>query len=190
MITTLLIQTQKQQDAGIKKDAQYVIDVTWPKDLNCDVDMWIRDPNGKIASFKSKDVGVMHIERDDRGWTEDTIYDMLFGNIKKKEEEINRLPNAETWVLRGKQPGEYNFNVHLYACKVDERSLGLGDSIQVPVQIKIRRLNPTIQDVFEREVILEKIWDEKVVVNFKIKNDNTFDPTVDYVFHDLVRETP
>jgi hypothetical protein len=188
MITTLLIQTQKQQEEGVKKDAQYIISVEWPTELDCDVDLWVRDPQRVVVSYQNKDAGLMHIERDDRGWQNDSIFTMFLDKMRKDNPE--RLKNEETWVLRGKQPGEYNVNLHLYSCRLGEAYLKLGDKIQVPVKLKIIKLNPTVSEVFTREIILEKVWQEKSAVNFTLRNDNSFDPEVNYDFHDLVREQP
>lgn len=187
MITTLLIQTQQQKEEGVKKDAQYVMNISWPKELNCDVDVWVRDPSKKIVSFQAKDVGLMHIERDDQGWKNDSIIDRLFG--RDKGEEPN-LPNEETWVLRGKQPGEFNVNVHLYSCKLGDRFLQLGEEIQVPVTLILTKLNPKIEIVATETVTLEKVWQEKTAFNFRLNKDNSFDPRIDKEFHDLVREKP
>lgn len=187
MITTLLIQTQQQKEEGVKKDAQYVINMAWPKELNCDVDIWVRDPNKKTVSFQAKDVGLMHIERDDQGWKNDSIIDRLFGTAKGEEPN---LPNEETWVLRGKQPGEFQVNVHLYSCKLGDRFLQLGEAIQVPVTLTLIKLNPKIENLLTETVTLEKVWQEKTAFNFRLNQDNSFDPRINHDFHDLVKEKP
>lgn len=184
MITTLLIQTQQQKDEGVKKDAQYIMKVVWPKEMNCDVDVWVRDPNKKIVSFQAKDVGMMHIERDDQGWKNDSI----LGLVLKLNNKDDQLSNEETWVLRGKQPGEYNVNIHLYSCRLDNKQLDLGETISVPVTLTLTQINPRIRDVHTETVVLEKVWQEKTAFNFKLNADNSFDPKIDRDFHDLVQE--
>lgn len=186
MITTLLIQTRQQNDEGIKKDAQYIINMVWPKELNCDVDIWVRDPAKRVVSFQVKDVGMMHIERDDQGWKNDSI----LGLILKTKPKDDQLSNEETWVLRGKQPGEYNVNVHLYSCKLDDKQLELGSPISVPVTLTLTQLNPRIKIVHTENVVLEKVWQEKTAFNFRINPDNSVDPNIDHEFNDLVREKP
>lgn len=181
MITTLLIQTQQQHDEGIKKDAQYIITMTWPSEINCDVDIWVRDPNNKTVNFRAKDVDIMHIERDDQGWRNDGIQD-------KNDNNALNLPNEETWVLRGKMPGEYNVNVHLYSCTFQGKAVEIGTAVSIPVIVKLIQINPTISDLITQKVVLEKIWQEKTAFNFKLKTDNSFDPNINYDFHDLVKE--
>lgn len=183
MITTLLIQTQQQHDEGIKKDAQYIIVMTWPAEINCDVDLWVRDPQKKVANFRVKDINVMHLERDDQGWLNDTLTrGPTDPNIKSD------LPNEETWVLRGRLPGEYTVNVHLYSCTLDAKPLELGTAFEVPVTLKLIKLNPTITDLLVEKVVLEKVWQEKTAFNFTLNPDNSFDPNINHDFHDLVKE--
>ena len=189
MITTLLIQTKKQQEEGVKKDAQYIISVVWPTEIDCDVDIWVRDPNRATVSYQSKDVGLMHIERDDRGWQNDSILTMLLDRNRKNDPE--RLKNEETWVLRGKQPGQYYVNLHLYSCRLGETYLKLGEPIRVPVKVTLTQINPRVSEIHKVEVILNKVWEEKSAFNFKIRNDNSVDPnSFNNEFHDLVREKP
>ena len=188
MITTLLIQTQKQKDEGVKKDAQYIINVEWPTELNCDVDVWVRDPNRAVVNYQNRDAGLMHIERDDRGWQNDSIFTMFLD--KNRSDNPERLKNEETWVLRGKQPGEFIVNLHLYSCQMGDLYLQLGDPIQVPVKLKIIKLNPSVTEVFSQVIVLEKVWQEKSAVNFTLRPDGSFDPNINNDFHDLVREKP
>ena len=74
VVSSLLINpVQKKQDEGIKKNAQMIIQVNWNPNIDCDVDIWVRDPANNIVYFNERDKGLMHIERDDLGFVNDMI---------------------------------------------------------------------------------------------------------------------
>jgi hypothetical protein len=181
MITTLMITAKvKNEDVGVKKDAQYIIQVAWPNDLNCDVDIWVRDPENRVVSYQAKDVGVMHIERDDQGWVNDLM--VIF-----KLQPNQQLNNSETWVLRGKLAGKFTVNIHLYSCAIDDKAVPMGQPIDVPVTLELTKLNPDLKKVLTKTITLKKVWEEVTAFNFILdgKND-VIDVTEDQV--DLVRE--
>jgi hypothetical protein len=166
MITTLLITTKvKDQDAGIKKDAQYIITISWPNNINCDVDIWVRDPENRVVSYQAKDVGIMHIERDDQGWVNDFMAYL-------KLQPSQQLNNSETWVLRGKLAGKYTVNLHLYSCALDEKPIPLGTLYDVPVTIELTKLNPDIKKVLTETITLKKVWQEITAFNFVLDGKN------------------
>jgi hypothetical protein len=181
MITTLMITAKvKDEDVGIKKDAQYIIQMSWPNDLNCDVDIWVRDPENRVVSYQVKDVGVMHLERDDQGWVNDV---MSFLNLEPNQQ----LNNSETWVLRGKLSGKFTVNVHLYSCAIDGKAVDLGNAVNVPVILELTKINPDLQKVLTKTVTLTKVWQEITAFNFTLDNKNdVIDISDEQV--DLVRE--
>lgn len=181
MITTLMIQTKvKDEDKGVKKDAQYIIQLTWPSEINCDVDIWVRDPNKSVVSYQVKDVGLMHIERDDQGWTNDNV-------IIRNGQEVQQLENSETWVLRGKLAGKFTVNLHLYSCKMGDTQLKLGQSVEVPVKVEFIKLNPDLRKVIEGTYTLHKVWEEMTIFNFVLDNKNNIAGITNEQI-DLVRE--
>lgn len=167
MITTLLITTKvKDQDAGIKKDAQFIITISWPNDINCDVDIWVRDPENRVVSYQAKDVGIMHIERDDQGWINDIMSYL-------KLQPSQQLNNSETWVLRGKLAGKYTVNLHLYSCAMGEKIFApLGQPFDVPVTVELTKLNPDIKKVLTEIITLRKVWQEITAFNFVLDGKN------------------
>lgn len=181
MITTLMIQAKvKPEEAGVKKDAQYIIQISWPNNLNCDVDIWVRDPENRVVSYQAKDVGVMHIERDDLGWVNDIMTYL-------KLQPSQQLNNSETWVLRGKMAGKFTVNLHLYSCAVDDKAIPLGQAYEVPVYLELTQLNPDIRKVITKTVTLHKVWEEVTAFNFVLDGKNNVENvTTEQV--DLVRE--
>ena len=179
MITTLMITTKiKDEDAGVKKDAQYIITMSWPNNINCDVDIWARDPEKRVVSYQVKDVGVMHIERDDQGWVNDLMTYL-------KLQPSQQLNNSETWVLRGKMAGKFTVNIHLYSCAVNDKPVPMGQAAEVPVTLELTKLNPDIKKILIKTITLKKVWEEVTAFNFVLdgKNDitNITDEQVDLV---------
>jgi hypothetical protein len=181
MITTLLITTKvKDEDAGIKKDAQYIITMSWPNNINCDVDIWVRDPNNRVVSYQAKDVGVMHIERDDQGWVNDLMTYL-------KLQPSQQLNNSETWVLRGKIAGKFTVNIHLYSCAVNDKPVPLGQSVEVPVTLELTKLNPDLKKVLTKTVTIKEVWEEVTAFNFVLDGKNDI-VTITDEQTDLVKE--
>jgi hypothetical protein len=185
IITTMMIQTKKQ-DEGVKKDAQYIINVEWDPNVDCDVDIWVQDPNGQAVFFNRRDFDIMHIERDDMGHKNDFIKDSN-GRITGTTKD-----NKETWVLRGVIPGEYYVSIHLYSCRYPDAnpltalSMALKTQMNLPVKVEFIRLNPYYDLIITETVVLRKIWDEITPFNFTLAANGDV-VSIDKTQHRLVR---
>ena len=106
MLAFLLINpVAKKKD--IESKADYLIMLTWdPKSYN-DIDLWMRDPVGNLMSFRNKDSGLMHLDRDDLGSRNDKIK-LPDGTVKVVSF------NREIAALRGTIEGWYVVNTHNY----------------------------------------------------------------------------
>ena len=138
----------------IDPKAEYLVTVTWPDNNPDDIDTWIEDPNGEIVWFRSRDAGLIHLDRDDRGMLNDTLD--INGNIVK-----NPL-NQEVVTIRGVVPGEYIVNVHYYATETEK---------PVPVTVKVDKVNPTLEVIYYDTLTLDKKGDEKTALRFRINQD-------------------
>ena len=173
----------KKTDEGMKKNAEMVIQVDWPNNLDCDVDIWVRDPMGNLVFFNQKDRGLMHIERDDLGFRNDiitTTRDLLTG--KPAANDINE----EVWVLRGKVAGEFNVNIHLYACRIGDMQLKVNDPINVPVTVLFVKVNPDYQILQTEKLVFDHVWQELTVLNFTLDQDGNI-VSSDKIYHNLVK---
>lgn len=182
LLTTMMIQSKKQ-DEGIKKDAEFVIVAEWPVDMDCDVDLWVQDPNGEAVWFNRKDLDVMHLERDDMGLRNDVVKDRA-GNVIG---QVNK--NAETWVLRGIMEGEFYVSVHLYSCRfsmVGFIPMPIGYRVDVPVKVELIKLNPSYRVLATEEIRLTKVWEEQTAFNFTLDSSGNM-VSSDRTQHRLVR---
>jgi len=160
----LLINPKAIPDVNVKKEANYIITMTWPSSTDCDVDMWVKDPTERIVSFQKKSDGLMSIERDDLGTTSDQIWHE--GKLIKSDE------NREIWTLRGKLDGNYVVNAHLYNCKSSNTYMGSGPGFpaHVEVEVQIIRVNPRYLTQLTRKITLDKVWQEKTVARFELRD--------------------
>lgn len=182
IITTLFIsKPNKSEDEGIKKNAQYIVNVLWDSNIDCDVDVWVMDPLKRVVSFKNKNNALMFIENDDLGTKSDYYYDNQ-GNLLSAVDE-----NKEVWTLRGLVEGEYTVNIHLFSCMMNTIPREIRSNINVPVTVELIKINPDILTIKKVKVVLEKVWEEKTAFNFILDSKGNI-RDITYNFKDLVRE--
>ena len=114
--------------ADIITPAEFLITLSWPDEDKNDFDLWVRDPVQNYIGFRSKDVGVTNLDRDDLGSLNDRVD---IGGGREVVVNVNR----EVTSIRGIMPGEYVVSVHLY-------NGGRITSDGVPVTVEIQKINP------------------------------------------------
>jgi len=150
----LLITPQKKQ-TGIETKAEYIITLTWFYDSDDDVDIWLEDPLGNILFFREKNVGLMHLDRDDLGTANDKIW------LPDGSSVIYEY-NQEIVTIRGFIPGEWVLNVHMYKKK---------DIKPITVEVKMEKLNPSVITVIYKKFSMSKQWQEITIKRFILNND-------------------
>lgn len=130
---------------------QYAVEVTWPASRGDDVDVYVEDPAGNIASYSNVDIGLMHLEHDDLGFVSDR---------QRHGAGVETVrDNRERVVLRGALPGEVTVNVHAY------RKLG---PAPCPVTIKLYSLRGYDRILLERRVALRYLGEEVTAFRFTL----------------------
>ena len=119
----------KEKDVESKSD--FIIIMTWDNESGDDIDLWVRDPGGRIISFRNREIGFMHLDRDDLGLSNDKVQGpdgkMLY---------IYR--NKEVVSLRGYNEGTYLVNAHVYN-KKPWKDGAMHDS---HIKVELIKLNP------------------------------------------------
>lgn len=138
----------------IDPKAEYILSIRWADFSEDDIDIWVENPEGHLLWFKNSEVGLLHLDRDDRGKLNDTI--VVAG------EEIENPLNQEVVTLRGVIRGEYTANLHYYASASKE---------PVDVDIRLDKVNPTLKVVYYGKVRLDQQDDEKTAVRFRVNAD-------------------
>ncbi len=150
----LLVMNPKAKTGVIDAKAEFIITVTWP-DLNPnDVDTWVQDPGGNLVWFRAREGGMMHLDRDDRGLSNDTI-------TINGQQVVNPL-NQEVVTIRGFAPGEYTVNLHYYETKNGEA---------VAAKVSVVKVNPRAEVVFYGDVLLQRKGDEATAVRFTVDRE-------------------
>ena len=134
--------------------AEYIVTVKWPDHSRDDIDTWVRDPDGRVIWFRNTEDGFMHLDRDDRGASNDTI--RVDG-----EEVVNPL-NQEVITIRRLVPGEYAVNLHYYKSLSNQ---------PVTAEVSVARVNPSLEVVFYGKVTLDKAGAERTAVRFRVEAD-------------------
>jgi len=111
----------------------------------------VEEPDGNLVWFQSKEAGLIHLDRDDRG----NINDVLTINGRTIQNPLNQ----EVVTIRGTVVGEYVVNVFYYASEDDK-----------PVEVKVRvdKVNPQLEVVYYDTFTMDKVGDEKTAVRFTI----------------------
>ena len=151
-IVSFLLINPIAKRADIEVKAEFLITVFWPDNLEDDVDIYVEDPAGNLVWFKSREPGLMHLDRDDLGKRNDEVVTAA-GTILFPE-------NREIVTLRGIVPGEYIVNVHCYFKVAAD---------PVPVTIQIDKINP-YSVVLRETVDLANKGEEITVTRFTVNS--------------------
>ena len=119
----------KEKDVEEKSD--FIIVLTWDDESGDDIDLWVRDPAGRIVSFRNRGIGFMHLDRDDLGLSNDKVQ----GPDGKM---IYVYRNKEVVSLRGYSEGTYLVNVHVYNKKLWRD----GKMHRSNIKVELIKLNP------------------------------------------------
>lgn len=159
----LLMAKKVEKSKKVDAKAEFLITVTWPEESDCDVDTYVEDPLGNLVFFRSREKGLLHLDRDDLGSRNDRIRLPDGTNYEVKE-------NREIVTIRGIIPGEYTVNAHMYMKKGEIPEGGL------KVTIKLEKINPVVKMITIKDIILEKNGDDKTAFRFTLdKKGNVTD---------------
>ena len=150
---SFILVNPSKQNKNVEAKADFIITVTWPADMDDDVDTYVEDPAGNLVAFMRREQGLMHLDRDDVGFRSDRI-ETAAGIVEFKE-------NREIVTLRGTLAGEYVVNVHMYTKRSGEGP--------TPVVIRLEKLTP-FKIAAVRELTLMANSDEKTAFRF-VLND-------------------
>jgi uncharacterized protein YfaP (DUF2135 family) len=153
-IITIMFLNPPAKTGIIDPKAEFIITVKWEDNSPSDIDTWVEDPKGQVVWYRTPEVGLLHLDRDDRGLDNDRI--LVDGN-----EIINPL-NQEVVTIRGVVPGQYIVNVHYYDTK---------EKRQVNVEVRVVRVNPKLQVVYYDTLTMEEKGEEQTAIRFTIDKD-------------------
>jgi hypothetical protein len=131
-----------------------IVEVRWPDELDCDVDLWVEAPGDVPVGYSNKGGAIFNLLRDDLG---------------------NRVDatgmNYEVSYARGIAPGEYTVNVHLY------RNPASVSPIPVTVVTSVKKsAQDTARQLLASKVDLAREGQELTVYRFELSDDGGLVP--------------
>jgi hypothetical protein len=164
-IVALLAMNPRATKAGdVPAKAEFLITLSWPDYDPNDLDAWVQGPTGDVVWFRQREAGLLHLDRDDRGTSNDTI-------VVNGQRIVNPL-NQEVVTLRGIAPGEYIVNVHYYDGSRNERpEPGAGGAVAATVSVV--KVNPRAEVVFHGTQTLAGPGTEVTMVRFTVLADGS-----------------
>ena len=150
----LLAISPDAKEGKIDSKAEFIITMDWPDSHPDDLDLFVQDPAGNIAWYRHREAGFLTLDRDDRGGANDFIV----VNGRKIASPIRE----EIVTVRGIVAGEYTVNISHFQATTGQ---------PVPVTVKVQKLNPTAQVIFDDKVVVDHTGDEKTAVRFRIDTE-------------------
>ena len=147
------------KEKDIEEKSDFIIVMTWDDESGDDIDLWVRDPAGRIVSFRNRGIGFMHLDRDDLGLANDRIQ----GPDGKM---IYVYRNKEVISLRGFSEGTYLVNAHVY----NKKTWKDGKLHNSHIKIELIKLNP-YNEVVQAEFIGTKRGQEFTAFHFTLDED-------------------
>jgi hypothetical protein len=147
----LLAISPDSKEGKIDSKAEFIITMDWPDNHPDDLDLFVQDPIGNIAWYRHREAGFLTLDRDDRGGANDFI----LVNGRKIPSPIRE----EIVTLRGVVAGEYTVNISHFAATTGQ---------PVAATVKVQKLNPTAQVIFDDKVTVDHSGDEKTALRFKL----------------------
>jgi hypothetical protein len=152
----LLAVSPESKEGKIDSKAEFIITMDWPDNHPDDLDLFVQDPAGNIAWYRHREAGFLTLDRDDRGGVNDSI----IVNGKKIASPIRE----EIVTVRGIVPGEYTVNVSHFQATTGQ---------PVAANVKVQKLNPTAQVIFDNKLMLDHTGEEKTAVRFRLDAEGT-----------------
>ena len=153
----------KKQD--VPKKAEFMIVIEWPSKLLDDIDLWVKAPDGNTVSFVRKEAGLMNLEKDDLGISNDFTIDE-YG--QRQYVYVNR----EVITIRGILAGQYQVAAHVYAMKPRPQTDNAEENPLI-IKYKVIKVNPYKEVVIGEEEY--SIRGQQIpLVNFWVDKDGKF----------------
>jgi hypothetical protein len=142
------------KDGKVDTKAEFLITMDWPDNTPDDLDLFVQDPIGNIVWYRHREAGFLTLDRDDRGGANDFI---LVDGLK-----IPSPIREEIVTVRGLVAGEYTVNVSHFQAVTGQ---------PVEATVKVQKLNPTAQVIFDDKVIVDHSGDEKTALRFRLDSE-------------------
>lgn len=137
--------------------AEYLIVMTWDDKSPYDIDAWTVDNQNNIVSFRSKDLALIHLDRDDLGLTND------FERLEDGTVE-QRYVNREVVSLRSAENRTYWVSAHWFSC-----GFNCPKDKSIDVKFEVFKVNP-FMSLKTKTVTLTSVGEEIPVFEIIVKD--------------------
>lgn len=139
-----------------------LIVANWDNGSTSDVDIWIKDPVGNVMSFQNKVIPGMHLEKDDLGNRNDTVW--------VNGQEVVNETNQEVIHIQTLIPGTYRVTVHMYNIRNEEPQT---------VVVALKSIQP-YKDLATQTVTLSSQGEEQGVFEFTVNEYSAISSVTSY----------
>jgi hypothetical protein len=138
-------------EGKVDPKAEFLITASWPDNHPDDIDLFVQDPVGNMVWYRRHEAGFMVLDRDNRGGLNDAVL--------VRGQKVHSPIRQETVTIRGIIAGEYTVNLYHFTALTGK---------PVPVQVKVEKLNPSLQVVDYDTMELERSGTERTALRFTV----------------------
>lgn len=157
LIVTHINATTKQE--GIKPKAEYLVTLTWDDARNVDLDLWLKDPQGNVIYYRSREDTNISLDRDSRGF--------ITNRTTLSDGTIVDSGNREIDTIRAVIPGDYLVAVGYY------ENMQYSDDPAIDCLVEVTKLNPTLTLVASAKLHFTKVKEAQNAVAFHVNADGS-----------------
>jgi hypothetical protein len=147
------VSKNKDESKGATAPGNVIVEMTWPPNIDADVDLWVQGPGDVPVGYSNKSGVIFNLLRDDLGHSGDP----------------NSM-NYEVAYGRGHWPGEYAVNGMLY------RSHDHKFPVPAHIRVSLQDAKGQVQQILQSDVKLAFEGQETTAFRFRLDGKGTFVP--------------
>jgi hypothetical protein len=161
----LVNEPTEEESSDVTSDAQFLISMSW--DVDCDIDLWIKLPNGERVYYGRRQSGPVHLDLDVVG----------FRHFRSEStgSTVVLEGNQEIVSIRGVLEGTYIINAHYFG--------GRNNAEEVKVQVHIQDVKRR-NTLWAGEVLLNGAGHEAHVVKLEVSESSGAYPSIGRIVED------
>ena len=139
------VRKEAEESTGVTPPGGVIAEVHWDDRLDADVDLWVQGPGDVPVGYSNKAGVIFNLLRDDLGHSGD--------------------PNSMNFEIaygRGRWPGEYTVNAHLY------RSADGRFPVPVTAKISVQGQDGAVRAILQSTVDMTFVGQETTIFRFKL----------------------
>jgi len=139
------VRKHQEETSGATPPGAVIVDLRWDEKVDADVDLWVEGPGDVPVGYSNKAGMIFNLLRDDLGHSGDP----------------NSM-NYEVAYGRGRWPGEYTVNAHLY------RSADSRLPVKVMAKVDMQTREGQVKNLMQSAVELTHVGQESTIFRFRL----------------------